>query len=666
MTKSVIKIPDTVKLGTITAIVEGPQGKAGKDGSPGSPGSEGKSAFEVWLSAGNNGTIDDYFNAIRGAGLVPKGTFVLGNTYEMNDYVLAAGTATDTSIYFCTSSSIFIATLQPRNDASNWAELAAPAGANGKDVELRLSDGYIQWHNTGDSGWQNLVAIADITVKGDPGKDGAPGKDGTDGKSFSVDASGPTADKALHDDAAEGFSFLDTTTGNLYIHGVGSGVWSDPIPFKGDKGDAGKNIELRKTDTEIQWRVVGSDTWTTLALLSELKGENGKSIELQKGTTHIQWKLETDSAWTDLIAIADLQGTAGSAWYSGAVEPATFLGVIGDWYLNTSNGQVLSKTGSSTWTLQFTFPSASNNTASTWLLLVSDPVSTTGVTGNWALNSTNSTIWQKANDTTWNKVLTVPAFATQAQGLEASSYDVISSPARVREFVEQFGFTASYMPAATDMNTITGSTDKTVVINFNNNTVNTPITGSYGRGIQFAGGGNYSTQLVWINDTSDSYIRFHNGTEWAAWKPVTKRVAFRIESAYSISLQNSINGTFSSVNTIINDGLSADAITNPGGAITVPLSGIYQVNAGFACTKAYSGAVITEPKNINILVNNASRLFMETHGAQNSDGRGAWRAGGLISLSAGDVITATFNQWTQQTMQTVIGPQTFLEGYKIS
>ena len=60
MTKSVSKLPEIIKLGTITAMVEGAPGKPGEDG-VGEPGPEGKSAFELWLAQGNTGTITDFF-----------------------------------------------------------------------------------------------------------------------------------------------------------------------------------------------------------------------------------------------------------------------------------------------------------------------------------------------------------------------------------------------------------------------------------------------------------------------------------------------------------------------------------------------------------------------------------------------------------------------------
>ena len=45
-------------------------------------------------------------------------------------------------------------------------------------------------------------------------------------------------------------------------------------------------------------------------------------------------------------------GAPGSKWYSGAGVPAGGLATFGDWYLDTANGDVYEKTGSSAWTLR--------------------------------------------------------------------------------------------------------------------------------------------------------------------------------------------------------------------------------------------------------------------------------------------------------------------------
>jgi hypothetical protein len=51
------------------------------------------------------------------------------------------------------------------------------------------------------------------------------------------------------------------------------------------------------------------------------------------------------------------QGNIGAtgqaeAWYSGAAVPAAGLGAVGDWYLNTTTGDVSEKTATSTWTIR--------------------------------------------------------------------------------------------------------------------------------------------------------------------------------------------------------------------------------------------------------------------------------------------------------------------------
>lgn len=85
---------------------------------------------------------------------------------------------------------------------------------------------------------------------GPKGDEGPEGPIGPRGDSFTVNASGLMADRILYDSESEGFSFLATDVGELYIRKGASG-WSDAIPFgKGEKGDAGPKGE--KGDTGIQ------------------------------------------------------------------------------------------------------------------------------------------------------------------------------------------------------------------------------------------------------------------------------------------------------------------------------------------------------------------------------------------------------------------------------
>jgi len=41
-------------------------------------------------------------------------------------------------------------------------------------------------------------------------------------------------------------------------------------------------------------------------------GDDGREVELQKGTTHIQWRYVGDPTWTDLVALEDITGPPGT------------------------------------------------------------------------------------------------------------------------------------------------------------------------------------------------------------------------------------------------------------------------------------------------------------------------------------------------------------------
>lgn len=62
----------------------------------------------------------------------------------------------------------------PQGEKGEKGEQGEPgvAGANGKEIELTVSAGYIKWRYVGDSGWKQLIAVADLKgEKGDAGSD---------------------------------------------------------------------------------------------------------------------------------------------------------------------------------------------------------------------------------------------------------------------------------------------------------------------------------------------------------------------------------------------------------------------------------------------------------------------------------------------------------------
>lgn len=78
------------------------------------------------------------------------------------------------------------------------------------------------------------------------------------------------------------------------------------------KGVDGKTVELSASETAIQWRYVGESEWKTLVDLSLLKGDKGdpgEKIVLRKGESGIEWKYEKqeDIEYQPLVSIDDIK-----------------------------------------------------------------------------------------------------------------------------------------------------------------------------------------------------------------------------------------------------------------------------------------------------------------------------------------------------------------------
>ena len=96
---------------------------------------------------------------------------------------------------------------------------------------------------------------------------------GERGEAFKFDATGTLSELSNYDAELKDFAFLATDTGNIYIKiSDTSGDWSDPIPFKGDKGDDGLTPEIDPVSKN--WLLGEYDT----GVKAEGKdGTNGKS-----------------------------------------------------------------------------------------------------------------------------------------------------------------------------------------------------------------------------------------------------------------------------------------------------------------------------------------------------------------------------------------------------
>lgn len=95
-------------------------------------------------------------------------------------------------------------------------------------------------------------------------------------------------------------------------------------------------------------------------------------------------------------------GAPGSVWFNSAGTPSGATGVVGDYHLNTSNGDVSKKTGTSTWTVQGNIKGPTGGTGaagSTWYNQAGTPSGGTGINGDYDLNTTNGDVYKKISGT---------------------------------------------------------------------------------------------------------------------------------------------------------------------------------------------------------------------------------------------------------------------------
>ena len=279
-----------------TQGAQGPQGEKGDKGDkgdPGNDGADGKSAYEIWLDAGNQGTETDFLNAIKGA----KG--------------------------------------DSGNDGANGTN-----GANGADGK----SAYEIWLDAGNQGTETDFLNALKGAKGDKGDKGDSGAPGTNGTNGNNGADGKSAYEIWLDAGNQG-------TETDFLNAI-KGAKGD----KGDKGDSGapgtngNDGADGKSAYEI-WLDAGNQG-TETDFLNSLKGEKGdpgNSLEnLPNGSTieKIYWEYSKsgsipeseDSSYT----VGQIRNTYYNVDNGGELPPAPDVLIIyndeWDYYLTNANG----------------------------------------------------------------------------------------------------------------------------------------------------------------------------------------------------------------------------------------------------------------------------------------------------------------------------------------
>ena len=175
--------------------------------------------------------------------------------------------------------------------------------------EVRNNGTAIQWKYASESEWHDLVSLDEL--KGAAGEKGADGRDGVSGK--------------------DGKDGLDGKNG---VDGKDGADGKDGK--NGKNGADGRSIEIKKTDSHIQWRYeYGS--WQNLVALSDITGpsgqkgadgKNGKSPEFRVNENTLQWRYAGDEVWLNLYDLSSLRGSDGKT---------PFIGENGNWWIGETD-----------------------------------------------------------------------------------------------------------------------------------------------------------------------------------------------------------------------------------------------------------------------------------------------------------------------------------------
>ena len=250
----------------------------------------------------------------------------------------------------------------------------APAGALGivGDWYLNDANGDV-YEKTGASSYtlrdniQGPQGIQGVQgIQGTTGSQGIQGVQGTPGEKWFSGSGAPAGGLA---GTIVGDWYLDTATGDVYAK-TGASAWSLRGNIKGPTGTTGST-----------------------------------------GSQGIQ----------GIQGIQGVTGTPGEKWFSGAGAPAGATGIVGDWYVDLSSGDVHEKTGASAWTLRGNIrgPQGIQGTqgiqgiqgtqgptgqAEAWYSGSGAPAAGTGVVGDWYLNTATGDVHEKTGASSWTLI----------------------------------------------------------------------------------------------------------------------------------------------------------------------------------------------------------------------------------------------------------------------
>lgn len=202
-------------------------------------------------------------------GFEDRGNFVLGEQYEYLNIV-----STTDGCYFAKKDNRNV----PLTDEDTWKQFSR-LGVDGKNIELGINSTHLQWRLEGDTNWTDLIALS--SLKGADGKELEIRTDNgyiqtkLTGENWSdlielESLKGPKGDRGLQGKPLE----LNINSTHLQWRLEGDTNWTDLVTLSSLKGEDGKELEVRTQDGYIQTRLTG-EGWSDLIDLEILKGPKG-------------------------------------------------------------------------------------------------------------------------------------------------------------------------------------------------------------------------------------------------------------------------------------------------------------------------------------------------------------------------------------------------------
>lgn len=497
-------------------------------------GADGKSSYQSYVDTTSDDPVlseADWVESLHGkdgtdgTGLRNREAWLSGTTYNPGDYVFSNNAAGNNSMWILSGNADYVSTIAPKDDPTHWIEFQAPAGAAGVGVSgialtyQASASGTVTptgaWSSTipavtkGQYLWTRAVYSLTNGTSSTGYSVAYQGADGTNG----------SAGRGISSSAV---TYQASTSGTV----TPTGTWTSTVPAV--------------TQGQYLWTrtiLTLTDATTVTSYGVSYAGKDGSPGAAGLGIT---------SATTNYQV-----GTSGTVAPTGTWTTA-MPSVPQGQFLWT---RVLTTFSDNTFVIAYSVAyqgmdgsGGSGSGGTTWLNGTTDPTGSTGAAGNYYQNTSTCVVWYRAT-TSWAAIGVIMPIATTDQAKEATSNLVLMTPAHVREYMEQYGLTATYTTQATDLNLVVRGAFFNYSGAATGGTANIPVAGTYGRGFCIPSGDGYATQFAIENDTGKCYVRFQTagtwGTTWTLIGPSSGGGGggTTVPAAYMAADVNSISST---------------------------------------------------------------------------------------------------------------------------